>query len=79
MEEDLNFIEEFLLHLEKSSDEGFSYSIPFNSKDRYLMLHISSLDIANFVKHEELHTHDSFNGIVRITQKGLNFLKTIVK
>ena len=49
MEEDLNFIEKFLLHLEKSSDEGFSYSIPFNSKDRYLMLHISSLDIANLV------------------------------
>ena len=44
MGEDLNFIEEFLLHLEKSSDEGFSYSIPFNSKDRYLMLHISSFE-----------------------------------
>ena len=79
MEEDLNFIEAFLLHLEKSSDEGFSYSIPFNSKDKYLMLHISSLDVANFIEHEEFHTNDSFNGRVRITQEGLNLLKTIVK
>ena len=43
-----------------------------------MLLH-SALDIANFIEHEEFHTHDSFNGIVRITQKGLNFLKTIVK
>ena len=43
------------------------------------MLHISALDIANFIEHEEFHTNDSFNGRVRITQEGLNLLKTIVK
>ena len=43
------------------------------------MLQISALDIANFIEHEEFHTNDSFNGRVRITQEGLNLLKTIVK
>ena len=76
---DLNFTKEFLILLKKSSDDGFSYSIPFDSKDKDLMHHISALDIANFIKHEEFHTNDSFNGRVRITQEGLNLLKTIVK
>ena len=41
------------------------------------MLHISALDIANFIEHEEFHTNDSFNGRVRITQGGLNLLKQL--
>ena len=43
---DLNFTKEFLILLKKSSVDGFSYSIPFDSKDKDLMLHISALDIA---------------------------------
>ena len=76
---DLNFTKEFLILLKKSSVDGFSYSVPFDSKDRDLMLHISALDIANFIEHEEFHTNDSFNGRVRITQEGLNLLEKIVK
>ena len=43
---DLNFTKEFLILLKKSSVDGFSYSIPFDSKDKDLMHHISALDIA---------------------------------
>ena len=70
-------MQEFLLHLKKSSVDGFSYSVPFDSKDKDLMHHISALDIANFIEHEEFHTNDSFNGRVRITQEGLNLLKQL--
>ena len=79
MGEDLNFIEEFLLHLEKSSDEGFSYSIPFDSKDKDLMHHIGVLDLGNLVEHEKIRSYARFKGRVRITQRGLDLLKTIVK
>ena len=72
---DLNFTKEFLILLKKSSVDGFSYSIPFDSKDRDLMLHISALDIANFIEHEEFHTNDRFNGRIHITKEGLNLLK----
>ena len=43
---DLNFTKEFLILLKKSSVDGFSYSVPFDSKDKNLMHHISALDIA---------------------------------
>jgi len=41
------------------------------------MLHISALDIANFIEHEEFHTNDSFNGRIHITKEGLNLLKQL--
>ena len=76
---DLNFIKEFLILLKKSSDDGFSYSIPFDSKDKNLMHHIGVLDLGNLVEHEKIRSNARFKGRVRITQRGLDLLKTIVK
>ena len=44
-----------------------------------MLLHHKCIGYCNFIEHEEFHTNDSFNGRVRITQEGLNLLKTIVK
>ena len=50
---DLNFTKEFLILLKKSSVDGFSYSIPFDSKDKDLMHHIGVLDLGNLVEHKK--------------------------
>ena len=76
---DLNFIKEFLILFKKSSVDGFSYSIPFDSKDKDLMHHIGVLDLGNLVEHEKIRSNSRFKGRVRITQRGLDLLKTIVK
>ena len=60
-------MQEFLLHLEKSNDDGFSYSIPFDSKDKDLMHHIGVLDLGNLVEHEKIRSNARFKGRVRIT------------
>jgi len=79
MEPCSNFIEDFLLHLKNSSDDGFSYIIFHNSRDKDLVDNIRALDSANLVEHEENHSHDSFYGKVFITQGGLDLLKTTLK
>lgn len=74
MELETSFIKDFLLHLKKSGTNWFSYNISFNSKDRDLLDHIGALDYTKLVEREEFNSYDSFNGRVRITQRGLDYL-----